>query len=41
MAPSRRYGRMERWRIGKGTEEKIAAAATQNGDSDGAPDQQQ
>jgi hypothetical protein len=32
---------MERWRIGKGTEEKIVAAATQNGGSDGAPDQQQ
>lgn len=31
---------MERWRIGKGTEEMIAAA-TQHGDSDGAPDQQQ
>jgi len=32
---------MVRWRIGKGTEEMIVAAATQNGDGDGEPDQQQ
>ncbi len=32
---------MERWRIGKRTEEMIVAATTEDGNRDGAPDQQQ